>query len=128
MKHHLPDAVITDVFMPEMDGHAFLKNCQKQHGNIPIVVLTVSDSTADAVKATRYGAWDFITKPLGFDRFKVTVENMLSRQTLEKEVGSLVRQSEGQASFDDIIGESKPMQTLFSAMRKVAPTQRQVTA
>lgn len=126
IKNQPPDGIITDLFMPQMDGHTFLKKCQKQHGNIPTVVLTVSDSTADAVKAIRYGAWDFITKPLGFDRFKVTVENMLSRHALEKEMDSLLRQSEDQASFDDIIGQSQPMKTLFSAIRKVAPTQTPV--
>lgn len=117
-----PDGIITDLFMPRMDGHTFLKKCQHAHGNIPIVVLTVSDSTADAVKAIQYGAWDFITKPLGFDRFKVTVENMLNRQALEKEMGSLLRQAENKADFNDIIGQSPPMKALFSAMEKVAAT------
>lgn len=126
VKKDPPDAIVTDLFMPEMDGHRFLKQLQKLNLSIPILVLTISDSTTDAVIAMRHGAWDFITKPLGYDRFRVTLENMLSRRDLEQEIGTILRQQEGQASFTDILGNSAPMKNLFSAMEKVAPTETPV--
>lgn len=120
-----PDAIITDLFMPEMDGIGFVRACQKTHPDIPILVLTVSDSTTDAVNAMREGAWDFITKPLGFERFDATVENMLQRQALRQEVSAL-RAERNTPSFTDIIGNSAPMRQLFTTLEKVAPTQTPV--
>ncbi len=119
----LPDGIITDLYMPEMDGITFIQTCRKQFGDsIPILVLTVSDSTTEAVKAMRKGAWDFMTKPLGFERFQVTVENMLERQSLKKEIALAMRESENRAEFSDIIGQSEKMQALFKTMMKAAPT------
>ena len=126
IKTQTPDAIITDLFMPEMDGTTFVKACQKNYSHIPIMVLTVSDSTTDAVKAMRYGAWDFVTKPIGFERFEVSTKNMLQRRTLKEEIETIIRQSQNKASFDDIIGQSPPMRHLFETIQKVAPTQTPV--
>lgn len=119
---HAPDGIITDLYMPEMDGIAFIKSCKKQFKGIPILVLTVSDSTTEAVKAMREGAWDFLTKPLGFERFQVTIQNMLEKRNLQNEIAHVLRESQGRANFTDIIGSSAQIQALFQTMRKAAPT------
>lgn len=119
----MPDAIITDLYMPEMDGISFIQACRKQVGEgLPILVLTVSDSTAEAVKAIREGAWDFMTKPLSYERFQVTVQNMFEKQHLKDEIAHVVREAQGKADFADIIGTSDKMQALFHVMRKAAPT------
>lgn len=118
----LPDGIITDLYMPEMDGIAFIKKCKKQFGSIPILVLTVSDSPTEAVKAMREGAWDFLTKPLGFERFQVTLQNMLEIRNLQNEIAHVLRESQNRADFSDIIGNSLQMQTLFQTMKKAGPT------
>ncbi len=125
-KGNKPDGIITDLYMPGMNGLDLVKACQKSYKDIPILVLTVSDSTTDAVRAMRYGAWDFLTKPLGFDRFKATMENMLEKRNLQQEIATILRTAQGKLSFSDIIGESTPMKLLFELMQKVSETEMPV--
>lgn len=62
----LPDLILSDVRMPEMDGYTMcriLKNNKTTH-DIPIIFLTANNSTEDETNALSLGAVDFITKPI----------------------------------------------------------------
>ena len=60
-----PRLILLDIRMPVMDGHAFLKELNKdvQLSAIPVIILTVSDCEEDESLAWESGAADFITKP-----------------------------------------------------------------
>jgi DNA-binding NtrC family response regulator len=78
---------------------------------------------ADAVHATRLGAYDFFEKPIDRQRVLVSVRNALERAALRRELGRL------RASLDDgleMIGSSEVMKTLHAQIAKVAPTKGRV--
>ena len=118
-----PDGIVVDLFMPEMDGMAFTRACSQKYPDIPVLMLTVSDSADDAAHSMREGAWDFMTKPLSFERFQVTMQNMLERRDLRKEVKTLKEQMLDAVGGGEIIGQSDMMRDLMATVQRVGASE-----
>jgi len=78
----LPDLILLDIMMPEMDGYEV---CQKlksdtRTADIPVVFLTGSHDDSSQGKAFDLGAVDFITKPINGSDLKSCVDNILGRK------------------------------------------------
>lgn len=97
-------AVVLDLNMPKMHGLDVLQQMTEQFPAVPVVILTASLSTEDAITAMKRGAVDFLTKPFEADRFVVTLTNAMKHRTLEKEVARLKRKEDGVTKFSDLIG------------------------
>ncbi|NYF80480.1 response regulator transcription factor [Granulicella arctica] len=74
----MPDLVITDLAMPEMDGIE-LTRCIREHGETPIIVLSVRSAEPMKVSALDEGADDYITKPFGIQELLARVRSHLRR-------------------------------------------------
>ena len=61
---HMPDLVILDLGLPDMDGTEFIREARKT-SSVPILVLSARTAEADKVQALDYGANDYVTKPFG---------------------------------------------------------------
>jgi DNA-binding response OmpR family regulator len=57
------DTVVLDIKMPVMDGLQALARLRKQHGSVPVIVLTGQGTVETAIKGMRLGAFDYLTKP-----------------------------------------------------------------
>ena len=82
----LPDLILLDVMMPQMDGFEtamHLKNNPATAG-IPIIFLTALNSTQDIVKGFQAGANDFITKPFNKEELLVRVNHQISLVAAKK--------------------------------------------
>lgn len=68
----LPDLLLLDINMPQMDGFALLKilKADKLLKKIPIIMLTSSSAREDVARSYEYGAASFLTKPESFEGFK----------------------------------------------------------
>jgi len=62
VEEHPPDAVLTDLHMPEMDGLELVRRIRRDHSDIPVVLMTSRGSEQDAVKALRSGALSYVPK------------------------------------------------------------------
>jgi DNA-binding NtrC family response regulator len=89
----------------------------------PVIMISGHASVADAVQATRLGAYDFFEKPIDRQRVLVSVRNALERSHMRREVSELRAQVEGRF---EMIGVSEAMQKLFEQIAKVAPTKGRV--
>ena len=58
-----PQAVITDLRMDGMDGHALFARLHEAAPSVPVIILTAHGTIPDAVVATQRGAFGFLTKP-----------------------------------------------------------------
>lgn len=79
---NLPDLIITDLEMPEMDGFELIKRV-KQTGvfsDIPIIVLSCRDSSSDRIECLRLGADDYMVKPFNPEELLIRVDKLLIRQ------------------------------------------------
>ena len=83
----IPDIIICDVLMPEMDGFEFCRKVRKDErtSHIPILLLTALGSREHEIEGLSVGADDYITKPFDLEILQTKVENILSvRQSLKK--------------------------------------------
>jgi len=81
LTEHLPDAVILDVMMPEMDGYEVLREIRRV-STVPVVMLTVRAEEADKVHGLELGADDYVTKPFSQRELLSRVKAVLRRTEL----------------------------------------------
>ncbi|EAT16204.1 sigma-54 dependent transcriptional regulator [Desulfuromonas acetoxidans] len=116
------EIVITDLRLPGMDGLEILKRVKEHNAEINVILVTGNSSAESAVTAMKYGAFDYITKPLNFDKLKVILDKAQEKLQLVAENRFLRQQLRGRYTFDNIIGTSMTMQQVFSRMQKVLHT------
>jgi DNA-binding NtrC family response regulator len=107
--------------MPGLDGLQVLEEMKKIDGSPVAVVLTAFASIDRAVKATKLGAFDFITKPFKNDELLLAVKNAIEHRHLVEENRRLKRSLRERFSFQNIIGKSTAMQQVFDLIAQVAP-------
>ena len=112
----LPDAVVLDVKMPEMDGLAVLEAFRERGYEMPVLVISGHADVATAVEATRRGAYDFFEKPLARERVLVSLRNAVESRRLASENRVLRHEA------DEMIGASPAMRRLRETVEKAAPT------
>ncbi len=89
VREDLPDLVLLDVMMPEMDGFEALRLI-REYSNVPVIMLTVKSDEDDKVRGLELGADDYVTKPFG-------PREMLSR------IRAVLRRAEMPATVDQSI-------------------------
>ncbi len=115
-------AALLDLMMPEMDGFEVLEELGRLESRPVTIVLTAYATIDKAVKATRLGAFDFITKPFKNDEILLAVKNALEHRRLSEENIRLKKSLQERYSFKNIIGKSAPMQQIFDLVTQVGPT------
>ncbi|HET6423349.1 MAG TPA: response regulator [Planctomycetaceae bacterium] len=75
---HLPDVVITDLNMPEIDGLALVKSIREQYPMVPVILMTAQGSDAIAVEALKSGAASYVPKRRLADDLVSTVQQVLT--------------------------------------------------
>jgi DNA-binding NtrC family response regulator len=65
--------VLTDINMPGMNGLDLLKLIKEQYSRLPVIVITAYDDAKNRMTAYRYGANDYINKPIDFEKLKVKI-------------------------------------------------------
>jgi two-component system nitrogen regulation response regulator NtrX len=115
----LPDLILLDIWMPDMDGIETLIKLKEIHPRIQVIMMSGHATIETAVKATRLGAYDFIEKPLSLEKVLLSVQNALDHYRLEEEI-SLLKEKEKKKYR--ITGESEAVRQLKEQIRIVAPT------
>jgi len=113
--------VLLDLMMPDVDGLSVLEEFTRMEASPPTIVLTAFGSIEKAVKATKLGAFDFITKPFKNDEILLAIKNALSHRHLLEENIRLRESLRAKYNFRNIIGKSAPMQQVFDLISQVAP-------
>ena len=79
------DALLFDVRLPDGSGIDLLRQLREQDNPAPAIMISGHGTIADAVEATRAGAFDFLEKPLSRDKVLVTLKNALEQSSLRRE-------------------------------------------
>ncbi len=116
------EVVITDLFLPGVSGIDILKRVKEDSPYTNVILITGNASAETAVEAMKEGAFDYITKPLNFEKLKILVAKALEKSRLVAENLYLRQQLRGKYKFDRIIGNSPAMQQVFSRMEKIVHT------
>jgi len=125
--HNSPfDAILMDVRMTKMDGIEALKRIHAYNPAIPVIIMTAYSSVDAAVEAIKIGAHDYLTKPLDFDRLKLTMGHALDHRQVEEHKNQSGRGKISALDRGGVIGDSPPMQDLMEMISYVAPTEATV--
>ena len=117
---HRPDAVITDLKMPGMDGIELVRRIGQIDPQLPVILMTAYATIDTAVTAIREGAIDYIQKPFEGDKLTVTVRRAVERYELIRENAAL-RQSERQPEMiRRLVGDSPVMQEVRQQIERIA--------
>ena len=114
------ELVITDLRMPGIGGMEFLRRLKRTWPDTEVVVMTAYGSIDTAVEAMRCGAYDYLAKPIDRERFPIVVAKALERHALAHENKQLRDRLETRTRFDQMVGESEPMQQVYSLVEMVA--------
>lgn len=69
-----PDAVLLDIRMPELDGLKVLEILRERNPALPVILMTAYSDTQTTITAMRYGAFEYILKPINLDELLTTLE------------------------------------------------------
>ncbi|NQW02859.1 MAG: sigma-54-dependent Fis family transcriptional regulator [Acidobacteria bacterium] len=117
------DTVLLDLMLPDRSGLEVLDEIRKGDEGLPVVMITAFGTIDTAVRATKQGAFHYFTKPFKNDEVLVVLRNAVERRRLERENLELRnRLKSGSHRFDQLIGGSARMKTLFDLISRAAPS------
>jgi two-component system, NtrC family, response regulator AtoC len=112
-----PDIVLLDQKLPDGDGLAFAAKIRAIDPDLPVVLLTGHGSVDLAVDALKQGIVDFIEKPFKLERLRTTVNNLLEKQRLGRQVARLSGKQSGRQS---LIAHGAAMKRVMALVKRVA--------
>ncbi|NIA14331.1 MAG: response regulator [Nitrospiraceae bacterium] len=116
-KHHV-DLILLDLTMPYVSGMDFLAEMERRGEDVPVIVVTASNSVTSAVAAMKAGAYEYVIKPFEIDEVLLLVARTLA-QHLEQNELTVLRQASA-SGFDALIGDSPTFLRAVQMARQAA--------
>jgi DNA-binding NtrC family response regulator len=117
------DCVLMDVRMPDKDGLEVLREMKRLRPFTPVILMSGQGTIETAVKATKLGAYTFLTKPIeSRDQLLIEINNAIEARRRDEELAALRRQA---GSFE-MVGKSQAMVRIYEVIRKAAPSEGRV--
>lgn len=111
------DVVVSDIRMPGADGMTILRRIRESGLDVDVILMTAYGTIADAVRAMKYGAADYLTKPFDPDDAVAAIEQAIDRRRIASQ-----RKQEGPKPIDAprLLGESDAMKRVFELIERAA--------
>ncbi len=113
------DLILLDVIMPLINGIETLKRIRKTDRNVAVIVLTADGRVDTAVQAMKSGAYDYVTKPVDWNKLKVILKNAMTIRSLRKKVDRLQNQLRNKYENANIIGSGPKMREVYQSLDRV---------
>lgn len=114
------DLVITDFRMKGANGIEVLEAVKVHNSAIPVLLMTAYASAETAVEAMKKGAYDYISKPFKVEDLQLIIKNAIEKKTLSDENQYLKSALNEKFGFENFIGKSSAMESIFKLIEKVA--------
>ena len=110
-----PNAIISDIRMPGMDGLELLSQIHNHHPDLPVIIITAHSDLDSAVSAYQGGAFEYLPKP-----FDVDEAVSLAQRAVSKGKSIQAEEQISDKGISEIIGEAPGMQEVFRAIGRLA--------
>lgn len=125
-KKDLPQVLITDLKMKEIDGMMFLRKVHADYPSIVCIMMTAFGTIETAIEAMKAGAYHYIIKPFKNDEMILLARRAMEKSKLTTENKVLKRELNKGFSLESIVGKSSAMQEVFATVKRVAPANANV--
>ena len=115
------DLLISDLWMPRMDGLALLDEARKAAPALPTVIITGNATVPSAVRAMKLGAFDYLTKPFTPPELLEVVDRAIEQGRLRLDLNTLTAGVGHDTAIENLIGRSAAMLEIAQTIRRVAP-------
>lgn len=115
-----PKVVLLDIDLPDGSGLDFLSEIKERQPDTIVIMITGNVDVKSTIAALRGGAHDFIAKPVRLEELRVTIRNGVETRQLRRELKQIRQERAQEFSFEQIIGESKPIKKAIEMAKKVA--------
>ncbi|MBS1788906.1 MAG: sigma-54-dependent Fis family transcriptional regulator [Acidobacteria bacterium] len=116
-----PTAVVTDVFMPRLDGFGLLNRLRDEYPETAVILLTGQGSIEDAVRAVKEeGAFYYFEKPINTRQLSVVLQRAIEQAASRLENTRLRRQLGEYGVFGKLVGNSQVMRQIYTTIEQVA--------
>ena len=120
------EVLFVDIKMPGMDGIELLGKVKEEYPETIVVIITAYGSIETAVKAMKMGATDYLLKPFKPEQLSLVLEKIAHQRKLISEYEYVKGRLDQITRFDNIIGQSPPMQKVFDLIPEVAQSESSV--
>ncbi len=120
------DLVLLDLMLPGRSGLVVLEEIRQADPDAVVIMITAYASIESAVRATKSGAFDFLTKPFKNEELLLSVKNGLNKRQLEQENRQLKRLVQDRFAFQNIVGKSEQIRKVFDLITQVGPSRSTV--
>jgi DNA-binding NtrC family response regulator len=121
-----PEIVLCDVQLPGLDGLDLLDRLLRLRPDTLVLMITAYGTIENAVAAFRRGAHDYLMKPVIFDELLTKLDRLMGFRRLTLENQTLRRVLHSPVDLEALVGDSTPMRTVKTLIRKVGPTRSNV--
>ncbi len=125
-KQNLPDFVMLDIRLPDMDGIDVLMQIKDKNKDACVIIMTAFDDMKTTVEAIKYGAFEYLVKPLDNVELDLTIKKAIKVRNLEDKLSYLLEEKQKEYTIDNIIGHSAQMREVFKLIGSVASTRTNV--
>jgi two-component system response regulator AtoC len=120
LEKEIPDLIILDIILPDIDGITLLKEIRKRFHEIPVIMLTAISQVKTAVEAMKSGALDYITKPFDVEEIILIIEKILKTTNLLSYIEILKEEINKEYPVEKIIYASETMKKIIGIAKKVS--------
>ncbi len=117
LQREQPDAIISDIRMPGMDGLKLLDTIGSQHPALPVIIITAHSDLESAVASYQGGAFEYLPKPFDIDDAVAVTRRALDHANEQRAPND---KPEDAPAATDIIGEAPAMQEVFRAIGRLS--------
>lgn len=114
-----PDLILLDIRLPDIDGITVLQRLRAGYSTAAVIVMTAETASSNAIRATQYGAFDYVSKPINDEHLLLLIRRALEYRALERELRGL-KQSPPAPAIPGMVGHSPAMQEVYKLIGRVA--------
>ena len=114
------DVALIDIKMPDVSGLDVLTRAREDRVDTLFIIMTAQNTMANAIEATKHGAYDYLTKPFNLDEVELLVGRAMELRHLTRDLERLRGELEQRNEL--VIGRTSAMQEVYKVIGRVAPT------